>query len=151
MCLWVGWTNLSVFIDWLALVGLPECVCWLFRETWVCLFTYWLVWPECLPPLKSCCALWTALQPMGDNFVCGYIQQMDGEKDPRNLMLAFQCSLFTCRNFPLGNVAATFRSHILTLLSSLRKVSRKPKLLDTVWCCCCFYLLYILTLCDLFT
>ena len=39
MCLWVGWPNLSVFVDWLALVGLPECVYWLLRKTLVRLLT----------------------------------------------------------------------------------------------------------------
>ena len=53
---------------------------------------------------ENCCVFVAELQPMGDNFVCGYIQQMDGEKDPRNLMLAFQCSRLICRNFPLGNI-----------------------------------------------
>ncbi|XP_076461080.1 MMS19 nucleotide excision repair protein homolog [Babylonia areolata] len=41
---------------------------------------------------------------LGDSFVCGYVQQMDGEKDPRNLMLAFRCSLIVCRNFGLGTM-----------------------------------------------
>ncbi|KAK7485886.1 hypothetical protein BaRGS_00022881 [Batillaria attramentaria] len=44
----------------------------------------------------------TDIQPMGDTFVCGFVQQMDGEKDPRNLMLAFRCAQIVCNHFNLG-------------------------------------------------
>ncbi|XP_025095923.1 MMS19 nucleotide excision repair protein homolog isoform X2 [Pomacea canaliculata] len=44
------------------------------------------------------------LQPLGDTFVCGYVQLMDGEKDPRNLMAAFRCSRLICQYFSLGTM-----------------------------------------------
>ncbi|XP_046560408.1 MMS19 nucleotide excision repair protein homolog isoform X2 [Haliotis rubra] len=39
---------------------------------------------------------------MEGNFVCGYIQAMDAERDPRNLVIAFQLAQTITRNFPLG-------------------------------------------------
>ena len=39
---------------------------------------------------------------MGADFVYGYLQAMDGEKDPRNLVLAFQCARKVMENFSLG-------------------------------------------------
>lgn len=32
----------------------------------------------------------------------GYLQAMDGEKDPRNLIIAFTCAQMVVQNFPLG-------------------------------------------------
>ncbi|KAI0241835.1 MMS19 nucleotide excision repair protein [Lamellibrachia satsuma] len=42
------------------------------------------------------------IQPLGADFVCGFIQTMDGEKDPQNLLLAFQCVRIIAQNFQLG-------------------------------------------------
>ncbi|XP_048237432.1 MMS19 nucleotide excision repair protein homolog [Haliotis rufescens] len=42
------------------------------------------------------------LQKMEGDFVCGYIQAMDAERDPRNLIIAFQLAQTVIRNFPLG-------------------------------------------------
>ena len=39
--------------------------------------------------------------PMGNDFVLGFIQAVDGEKDPNNLMLIFRCVPLIVRNFPL--------------------------------------------------
>ncbi|GAB1605862.1 MMS19 nucleotide excision repair protein homolog [Argonauta hians] len=43
------------------------------------------------------------LKKMEGDFVCGFIQAMDGEKDPRNLRLAFQCAEIILKHLPLGN------------------------------------------------
>ncbi|OWF55073.1 MMS19 nucleotide excision repair protein homolog [Mizuhopecten yessoensis] len=42
------------------------------------------------------------LQKIGSDFVLGYIQAMDAEKDPRNLVIAFHCATTIIRNFQLG-------------------------------------------------
>ncbi|GFO36171.1 mms19 nucleotide excision repair protein homolog, partial [Plakobranchus ocellatus] len=42
------------------------------------------------------------LQDMGGDFVIGFIQQMDAEKDPRNLLICFSCAQFISSNFSLG-------------------------------------------------
>jgi len=41
---------------------------------------------------------------MGSDFVLGYIQAMDAEKDPRNLILAFRCARQVILNFSLGKL-----------------------------------------------
>ena len=41
------------------------------------------------------------LLPMGNDFVLGFIQSVDGEKDPNNLMLVFGCVPIIVQNFPL--------------------------------------------------
>ena len=64
-------------------------------------FAHTMSWNTRWPQSVLCVA---DILPMGDNFVCGYVQQMDGEKDPRNLMLAFRCSLIVCRSLSLGNL-----------------------------------------------
>ncbi|RUS82896.1 hypothetical protein EGW08_009361 [Elysia chlorotica] len=45
------------------------------------------------------------LKDMGGDFVIGFIQQMDAEKDPRNLLICFNCAHFICSNFSLGPFA----------------------------------------------
>ncbi len=44
-----------------------------------------------------------ALQGMGDEFLEGYISIVDGEKDPRNLMLAFAIDRVLCIEFDISN------------------------------------------------
>ena len=41
-------------------------------------------------------------QKMEAEFVYCYMQAMDSEKDPRHLLLAFQCVTIIAQNFPLG-------------------------------------------------
>nr|XP_006817162.1 PREDICTED: MMS19 nucleotide excision repair protein homolog [Saccoglossus kowalevskii] len=41
------------------------------------------------------------LQSLGRDFVFGYIQCMDGEKDPRNLTMIFRCVPIIIHNFPI--------------------------------------------------
>ena len=55
--------------------------------------------PECNNKL-----FFAELQKLGTDFVYGYLQVMDGEKDPRNLVLAFQCARRIIENFPLGRI-----------------------------------------------
>ncbi|XP_005103739.1 MMS19 nucleotide excision repair protein homolog [Aplysia californica] len=42
------------------------------------------------------------VEEMGGDFVIGFIQQMDSEKDPRNLMIAFNCAQFISSRLHLG-------------------------------------------------
>ncbi|KAG1659356.1 MMS19 nucleotide excision repair [Nymphon striatum] len=42
---------------------------------------------------------------LGINFVYGYIQAVDGEKDPRNLVMVFNTLPIIVDNFPLGELA----------------------------------------------
>ena len=42
------------------------------------------------------------LQELGSEFVYGFIQVMDGEKDPRNLLTAFQIVQTLIQHFPIG-------------------------------------------------
>ena len=42
---------------------------------------------------------------MGSDFVLGYIQAMDGERDPRNLVLVFNSVLTIIRCLPFGEMA----------------------------------------------
>ncbi|XP_070539635.1 MMS19 nucleotide excision repair protein homolog isoform X2 [Ptychodera flava] len=41
------------------------------------------------------------LKTLGRDFVFGYIQAMDGEKDPRNLTIVFRCIPIIIQNFPV--------------------------------------------------
>lgn len=38
----------------------------------------------------------------GGSFVHGFIQAMDAEKDPRNLLLCFQAHSIVASQFPIG-------------------------------------------------
>ena len=40
--------------------------------------------------------------PLGIDFVYGFIQTMDGEKDPRNLLLAFNTVAIVAKHFPIS-------------------------------------------------
>ena len=42
------------------------------------------------------------VQKLEGDFVYGYMQAMDSEKDPRNLVLAFACAFLVVQNFSLG-------------------------------------------------
>ena len=42
------------------------------------------------------------LRKLGGDFVFGYIQAIDGEKDPRNLMAIFGLTPIVIKNFDLG-------------------------------------------------
>ena len=57
------------------------------------------------------------IQPLGADFVCGFIQMMDGEKDPLNLLLAFQSVRIIAQNLQLGTyVLCVDLSHLTTFL-----------------------------------
>ena len=49
-----------------------------------------------------CFLLLEDMQEMGSDFVYLYIQMMDGEKDPRNLVIAFSIVNILASHFPLG-------------------------------------------------
>lgn len=44
----------------------------------------------------------TVLAMMKEEFTLGYIQMIDGEKDPRNLLTIFRLTLVVITNFPIG-------------------------------------------------
>ena len=45
----------------------------------------------------------TVLKSMGDQFLSGYIALADGEKDPRNLMIAFAIARVLALEFDISN------------------------------------------------
>jgi len=45
----------------------------------------------------------TVLKNMGDQFLSGYIALTDGEKDPRNLMIAFAIARVLALEFDISN------------------------------------------------
>lgn len=59
------------------------------------------------------CASSTELKGLGADFVFGFVQSMDGERDPRNLLLAFQVAkTIIRRGYDLGestHACGTFR------------------------------------------
>lgn len=53
----------------------------------------------------------TVLKSMGDQFLSGYIALADGEKDPRNLMIAFAIARVLALEFDISNkIEARFTS-----------------------------------------
>ena len=56
------------------------------------------------------------LKKLGTDFVYGFIQAMDGEKDPRNLVIAFQSARLVIENFPLG-MFSNIINELITVLS----------------------------------
>ena len=63
-----------------------------------------------------CVCVCTAVQEMGSEFVLGYIQAMDGEKDPRNLAIALNCVHRIVLHLPFGETGLT-RAQSLCRLS----------------------------------
>ncbi|CAG8494992.1 1280_t:CDS:10, partial [Ambispora gerdemannii] len=49
-----------------------------------------------------------ALKQMGSNFVFGFVQVMDGEKDPRNLLLVFSLVKYIITNFDISEHVEDF-------------------------------------------
>ena len=49
-------------------------------------------------------ALYVVLVGFSEEFVLGYIQVLDGERDPRNLVLAFSSVLIIAKNFTFGKL-----------------------------------------------
>ncbi|KAF7258666.1 hypothetical protein EG68_04154 [Paragonimus skrjabini miyazakii] len=50
----------------------------------------------------------SGLQSMGSEFVSAYVQAIDGEKDPENLILIFQMNLIVMQHFPIDHVKEDF-------------------------------------------
>lgn len=52
----------------------------------------------------------TELKGLGSDFVFGFVQSMDGERDPRNLLLAFQIAKnIIYRGYDLGKAFGNFK------------------------------------------
>ena len=49
--------------------------------------------------------VYTAVKEMGSEFVLGYIQTMDGEKDPRNLVIALNSVTRIVLSLPFGETS----------------------------------------------
>jgi hypothetical protein len=45
-----------------------------------------------------------AVRQLGSDFVCNFIQAMDGERDPRNLVLCFQCLQYMTKYLDIGKI-----------------------------------------------
>ena len=58
--------------------------------------------PEFTAHIFSVVVWLSELQELGSEFVYGFIQVMDGEKDPRNLLTAFQIVQTLIQHFPIG-------------------------------------------------
>ncbi|XP_014666171.1 PREDICTED: MMS19 nucleotide excision repair protein homolog [Priapulus caudatus] len=53
----------------------------------------------------------TDVLPLGADFVFGFIQVLDGEKDPRNLYIGFRLVCIICAHFPIVLVFSVFQSN----------------------------------------
>ncbi|XP_078589095.1 MMS19 nucleotide excision repair protein homolog [Branchiostoma floridae x Branchiostoma japonicum] len=63
-----------------------------------------------------------ALQALGADFVWGFIQAMDGEKDPRNLIIAFSIARIAAQAFPIG----TFTEELFEVISCYFPIDFTP-------------------------
>ncbi len=63
------------------------------------------------------------------DFVYGFIQSMDSEKDPRNLVLCFKCIPFICKNLTIK----PFVEELFEVFSCYFPIDFTPV------CCCCFF------------
>lgn len=71
---------------------------------------------------QKCChgVFYVALVKCSEEFVLGYIQMLDGERDPRNLLLAFCSVLLIVRNLHFGRSSfSNSESNHVTLSDSL--------------------------------
>ena len=44
------------------------------------------------------------VRQLGSDFVCNFIQSMDGERDPRNLVICFQCLQYMTKHLDIGKI-----------------------------------------------
>jgi len=51
--------------------------------------------------------IFVAVQQLKSDFVCNFIQSMDGERDPRNLVLCFQCLQYMTKYLEIGKQCKT--------------------------------------------
>jgi len=73
--------------------------------------------------------MFIALKSMGDRFLSGYIALVDGEKDPRNLMIAFAIARVLALEFDISTkveVRLTSLDHPFSLTSHIRTFSTLP-------------------------
>ena len=54
------------------------------------------------------------LEGMNNEFVVNYINLIDGEQDPRNLMLIFNMTVIVLQHFNLGNICYLY--YLLTFI-----------------------------------
>lgn len=60
------------------------------------------------------------LKGLGADFTFGFIQVMDGEKDPRNLLVAFQIVRdLIAKNYALGEPGPALQSQSRDIIASL--------------------------------
>jgi DNA repair/transcription protein MET18/MMS19 len=59
------------------------------------------------------------LKTFAQDFVFGYIQAMDGERDPRNLLIAFSCVKMITEKLPFGNCMCYYMPVCLCLPACL--------------------------------
>lgn len=52
-----------------------------------------------------------AVRQLGSDFVCNFIQSMDGERDPRNLVLCFQCLQYMTKYLDIGTETESTDHH----------------------------------------
>jgi hypothetical protein len=48
--------------------------------------------------------IFKVVRQLGSDFVCNFIQSMDGERDPRNLVLCFQCLQYITKHLDIGKI-----------------------------------------------
>ena len=65
---------------------------------------------------------------MGSDFVLGYIQALDGEKDPRNLIIGFNSVFTIVRHLPFGEwyVGPTNLQLLWQSFPFIRGAGRRP-------------------------
>ncbi|XP_052249860.1 MMS19 nucleotide excision repair protein homolog isoform X2 [Dreissena polymorpha] len=66
------------------------------------------------------------VQKLGGDFIIGFIQMMDSEKDPRNLVISFACAQIIIRNIPLG----AFKEEMFEVVSCYFPIDFSPSQTD---------------------
>lgn len=69
---------------------------------------------------------YTGLKSMAKEFVSGYLNIADGEKDPRNLLLAFSINRVLLIEFDISSHVAVSFILVLVRSSELNRVTRSP-------------------------
>ncbi|CAF0896713.1 unnamed protein product [Adineta steineri] len=64
-----------------------------------------------------------AVQQLGSDFVCNFIQAMDGERDPRNLVLCFQCLQYMTKYLDIE----PYKEELFEVVACYFPMEYKPK------------------------
>ncbi|CAF3886142.1 unnamed protein product, partial [Rotaria sp. Silwood2] len=64
-----------------------------------------------------------AVQQLGSDFVCNFIQSMDGERDPRNLVLCFQCVQYMTKYLDIE----PYKEELFEVVACYFPMEYKPK------------------------